>query len=221
MPWDGYCRHVSALQWAWGHLKPTEIQSRAQGAMWRGLALRQEVVLGPSNGKRSQDRVRGEVRAGDPAPSSNSKAAEQGHLLCLKDSDSECAEGTGARDHSQCLAILLPLLGSSPSERPPCLVLVSSIPSVPSPAPITAGACEVGELQETRMLNYRAALETSNGSGTVARRGGSRAVNRNCGGSRGEQSEGGFCACITLSPSLPSSFSHLSWPRWLPAQTGV
>ena len=94
-------------------------------------------------------------------------------------------------------------------------------PSVPTPAPITAGACEVEELQETRMLNYRAALETSNGSGTVARRGGSRAVNRNCGGSRREQSEGGFCACIAPSPSLPLSFSHLSQPPWHPAQTGM
>jgi len=71
------------------------------------------------------------------------------------------------------------------------------------------------------MLNYRAALETSNGSGTVARRGGSRAVNRNCGGSRREQSEGGFCACIAPSPSLPLSFSHLSQPPWHPAQTGM
>lgn len=68
------------------------------------------------------------------------------------------------------------------------------------------------------MLNYRAALETSNSSGTVARRGGSRAVNRNCGGSRGEQSEGGFCSSI--SPSL-SSFSHLSQPPWLPAQISM
>lgn len=92
----------------------------------------------------------------------------------------------------------------------------------PAPPPLIAtGACEVGELQETRMLNYRAALETSNSSGTVARRGGSRAVNRNCGGSRGEQSEGSFCACIAPSPSLPLSFSHLSRPPRPPARTGV
>lgn len=100
-------------------------------------------------------------------------------------------------------------------------MLVSSTPSAPSPALIATGACEVGELQEMRMLNYRAALETSNSSGTVARRGGSRAVNRNCGGSRGEQSEGSFCACIAPSPSLPLSFSHLSRPPRPPARTGV
>lgn len=55
------------------------------------------------------------------------------------------------------------------------------------------------------MLNYSAALETSNSSSsTVARRGGSRAVNRNCGGSHGEQREGGFCSCISLSLRLLS-----------------
>lgn len=81
----------------------------------------------------------------------------------------------------------------------------------PFGAAIKAGApqprvpLEVEELQETRMLNYRAALETSSSSSsTVARRGGSRAVNRNCGGSRGEQSEGGLCSCRAARPSLPS-----------------
>lgn len=62
-----------------------------------------------------------------------------------------------------------------------------------------------GGVAETRMLNYSAALETSNSSSsTVARMGGSRAVNRNCGGSRGEQREGGFCSCISLSLQLLS-----------------
>lgn len=68
------------------------------------------------------------------------------------------------------------------------------------------------------MLNYRAALETSSSSSTVARRGGSRAVNRNCGGSRGEQSEGGFCACSAAGPCLPLGFCHLSRTPWSPAR---
>jgi len=122
---------VSALQRAWGCLQPTETPSRAQGAMWRGLALRQEVVLGPSGGKKPQDRVRGQVRAGQPAPSSNSKAAEQGHLQYPKDLDGEQAEGAGAGDHPQHPAILPPLPGRAPLERPLCLVWVSSTPPCP------------------------------------------------------------------------------------------
>lgn len=115
-------------------LKPTGILSRAQGAMWRGLALWQEVALGPSGGKRPQDRVQGQVGAGEPAPSSNGKAAEQGHLQRPKDWDSKQAEAAGAGDHPKHLAILLPLPGSGPPERPPCLVPVSCSPFVPAPA---------------------------------------------------------------------------------------
>lgn len=60
--------------------------------MWRGLALREEVVLGPSSGQRHQDRVHDQAWSGDPAPSSNSKAADQGDLQCLKDSASRQRE---------------------------------------------------------------------------------------------------------------------------------
>lgn len=76
-----------------GHLQTTEILSRAQGAMWRGLAAARVLPVGRN------PRVQGQVWPAKPVPSSNSKAEDQGHLQCPKDSDSDRAEGAGAGNH--------------------------------------------------------------------------------------------------------------------------
>lgn len=173
--------------------------AQGTGCHVEGLALQQEGTFQWAETPES------EVRSVKPAPSSDSKAEDQGHLQCPRDSDR--AEGAG--------------LGSIPIPSSPShcqgAALWSGHQAWCAPSPDCHWAREVEELQETRMLNYRAALETSNSSSTVARRGGSRAVNRNCGGSRGEQSEGSFCACCAACPSLPLGFCHLSRTPWPPA----
>lgn len=169
------------------------------------MVLWQEMAQGPSSGQRPEDRVCGQVWSWEAAPLSTVKQ-------WIRDLSSAKRTQTASRqreqrpgtDGPQHLASFQQCRGAALQGghhvRAGLQQLLRTRPSTDH-----RQGCGVGELQETRMLNYRAALETSNSSGTVARRGGSRAGNRKCGGSRREQSEEASAPASLRLPAFPSA----------------